>query len=518
MARPPKNAEGPSATERMESAFWDCMGEMPFSEITVRDIVGRAKVNRNSYYYHYDSMWDLAQAAIEHAKFAALARVLLGDSPASDEYDTDVAASQAKVGFDHLRMLAGENGNQRLLEDAKRAVVNEWLGLFGLDAATLPNELRSSIDFVFGGVTALLAADRSGGLDAFESTVADSDLLSTSIGMLRGELDPQGDAGEVWTQVSQVKVKEEHVIIEHVVDGRVVDEQEEELPTGEVASPQVNEVLAPHEEPNRIEDGDDYEPVIETVVSSAQVGNDEFESAVTLDEEDHAPRLEEYVQEPVDNYAEHVAIEIDNAATNMQEPADKESAESLVERVIEEEMHSESLREMNRDAEFESTQVPEQETQTQQETENEYEDLSQQEPVNEPQSQEDLAPEKDLDDVSAHETEQEGQPVVNTEQEPVNSHEPEANPPWETADVSATEVDYEERVEGVAIYEAAHAELSELEHGSADDALDEQAPVDEPADDESDAAQDTPAAGSEVAGESSDEDDGDSQLSFDFLF
>lgn len=517
MARPPKNAEGPSATERMESAFWDCMGEMPFSEITVRDIVGRAKVNRNSYYYHYDSMWDLAQAAIEHAKFATLARVLLGDSPASGEDDTDVAASQAKVGFDHLRMLAGENGNQRLLEDAKRAVVNEWLGLFGLDAATLPDELRSSIDFVFGGVTALLAADRSGGLDAFESTVADSDLLSTSIGMLRGELDPQGDAGEVWTRVSQVKVKEEHVIIEHVVDGRIVDEQEE-LPTGEVASPQVNEVLAPHEEPNRIEDGDDYEPVIETVVSSAQVGNDEFESAVTLDEEDHAPRLEEYVQEPVDNYAEHAAIEIDDAAINIQEPADKESAESLIERIIEEEMHSESLREMNRDAEFESTQVPEQETQTQQETENEYEDLSQQEPVNEPQSQEDLAPEKDLDDVSAHETEQEGQPVVNTEQEPVNSHEPEANPPWETTDVSATEVDYEERVEGVAIYEAAHAELSELEHGPADDALDEQASVDEPADDESGAAQDTPAAGSEVAGESSDEDDGDSQLSFDFLF
>lgn len=451
MARPPKNAEGPSATERMESAFWDCMGEMPFSEITVRDIVGRAKVNRNSYYYHYDSMWDLAQAAIEHAKFAALVRVLLGDSPASDEDDTGVAASQAKIGFDHLRMLAGENGNQRLLEDAKRAVVNEWLDLFGLDAAVLPDELRSSIDFVFGGVTALLAADRSGGLDAFESTVADSDLLSTSIGMLRGELDPQGDAGEVWTQASQVKVKEEHVIIEHVVDGRIVDEQEEELPTGEVASPQVNEVLASHEEPNRIEDGDDYEPVIETVVSSAQVGNDEFESAVTLDEEDYAPRLEEYVQEPVDNYAEHAAIEIDDAAINIQEPADKESAESLIERIIEEEMHSESLREMNRDAEFESTQVPEQETQTQQETENEYEDLSQQEPVNEPQSQEDLAPEKNLDDVSAHETEQEGQPVVNTEQEPVNSHEPEANPPWETTDVSATEVDYEERVEGVAI-------------------------------------------------------------------
>lgn len=53
----------------MELAFWDCMKEMPFSEITVRDIVSRAKVNRNSYYYHYDSMWDLAQASVEHAGF-----------------------------------------------------------------------------------------------------------------------------------------------------------------------------------------------------------------------------------------------------------------------------------------------------------------------------------------------------------------------------------------------------------------------------------------------------------------
>lgn len=132
MARPPKNAEGPSATERMELAFWDCMKEMPFSEITVRDIVSRANVNRNSYYYHYDSMWDLAQASVEHADFAAVARVLLEGFVADEATDADGIAAQAQKGFDHLRVLASENGNQRLLEDAKHSVVNEWLALFEL--------------------------------------------------------------------------------------------------------------------------------------------------------------------------------------------------------------------------------------------------------------------------------------------------------------------------------------------------------------------------------------------------
>lgn len=65
--------------------------------------------------------------------------------------DADDVAAQAQKGFDHLRVLASENGNQRLLEDAKRSVVNEWLALFKLREDRLPSETRSSIDFVFGG-------------------------------------------------------------------------------------------------------------------------------------------------------------------------------------------------------------------------------------------------------------------------------------------------------------------------------------------------------------------------------
>ena len=496
MARPPKNAEGPSATERMEMAFWDCLKEMPFSEITVRDIVTRAKVNRNSYYYHYESMWDLAQASIEHAKFAALARVLLGDVPAAEEE----SAGQARTGFDHLRVLASENGNQRLLEDAKSAVVGEWAALFDLDIEALPDEARSAIDFVFGGVTALLAAGRPGDLDAFEATVQGSGLLANSIAMLRAELDPQATPQNAWSQAMHMKMTEERVVIERTVEEVVVnDSAVEEIPE-ESANAQVNEVLAPHEE--ALESGDEmhFEPVIEEVTSSATVDGGEvasFEEASEVDIE----------QEPADTFDEDIALEEPEAPQSMQEPAEKLSAESFVERIIEEEMHSEAVFETNQSFESKSTQVPEQEMRTQQETEHDNEAISEQEPVNKPQSQEDFASASGIDDVSEAEAGYESQTVVDSEQEPVKTHESETIPSWEPEGVADTEPYaeaaediLEEITENVAVFETAHAEVSELEDGSSTDALDEQAAPGEPADDESDESDEEP------------------QLSFDFLF
>lgn len=496
MARPPKNAEGPSATQRMEAAFWDCMKEMPFSEITVRDIVGRAKVNRNSYYYHYESMWDLAQESIEHAKFAALASVLLGDAPAAE----GEAAAQARTGFDHLRVLASENGNQRLLEDAKSAVVGEWAALFDLDIETLPDKARSAIDFVFGGVTALLAAGRPGDLDAFEATVESSELLANSIAMLRAELDPEAPSQNARSQSTHMKMTEERVVIERTVEELVVNEPHAEKISEELENMQVNEVLAPHEEALESADETDFEPVIEEVTASTTAEGVEIANVKATPEAD-------IEQEPVNLSDNEDAVEEPVTAQSTQEPAEKLSAESLVERIIEEEMHSEAVFETNQSFESISTQVPEQEMQTQQETEQDNEAISEQEPVNEPQSQEDFASASGIDDVLEAETEYESQTVADSEQEPVETNESKTLPSWESTATSnievassASELIVEDLTDDVAAFETAHAEVPELENGSAPDALDEQAAPVEPTDDESSAS------------------DEESQLSFDFLF
>lgn len=183
MARPPKNAEGPSATERMETAFWDCMREMPFSEITVRDIVQRANVNRNSYYYHYDSMWDLAQASVRNATSPEFAHMLLGGelSPLHDD-------EKASASYEHLHVLFGPNGNQRLIDDAKRIIVGEWLAGYQVESDELDVAAYANIDFVFGGMAELVASDNFESLDELMASIRESTLLSDSLSMVRAEL------------------------------------------------------------------------------------------------------------------------------------------------------------------------------------------------------------------------------------------------------------------------------------------------------------------------------------------
>lgn len=64
MPRPRLDCDTPSAIERMIDTFWQLLGERKYRNITVTDIVRRASVNRNSFYYHFNKLEDLAYRAI----------------------------------------------------------------------------------------------------------------------------------------------------------------------------------------------------------------------------------------------------------------------------------------------------------------------------------------------------------------------------------------------------------------------------------------------------------------------
>ncbi len=42
--------------ELLAAAFWQLLEEKPYKKITVRDIVDRCHVNRNTFYYHFDGI------------------------------------------------------------------------------------------------------------------------------------------------------------------------------------------------------------------------------------------------------------------------------------------------------------------------------------------------------------------------------------------------------------------------------------------------------------------------------
>lgn len=64
MARPRKDSDDPSAKERMMQAFWEVLEEKPYAQMTVSDIARAANVRRNTFYYHYANVGELAEQAI----------------------------------------------------------------------------------------------------------------------------------------------------------------------------------------------------------------------------------------------------------------------------------------------------------------------------------------------------------------------------------------------------------------------------------------------------------------------
>ena len=67
MPRPRRDSEILPAKERLENAFWELLSERENRKITVTDIVRTADVNRNSFYYHFTGLPELADSAILHA-------------------------------------------------------------------------------------------------------------------------------------------------------------------------------------------------------------------------------------------------------------------------------------------------------------------------------------------------------------------------------------------------------------------------------------------------------------------
>lgn len=47
------------------AAFWQLLEEKPYSKITVKDIVDRCQINRNTFYYHYHDIPELLEYAVK---------------------------------------------------------------------------------------------------------------------------------------------------------------------------------------------------------------------------------------------------------------------------------------------------------------------------------------------------------------------------------------------------------------------------------------------------------------------
>ena len=53
------------AKDAIKDAFWSLLNEKPYSSITVKDIVSRCQVNRNTFYYHFQDIPSLLELVVK---------------------------------------------------------------------------------------------------------------------------------------------------------------------------------------------------------------------------------------------------------------------------------------------------------------------------------------------------------------------------------------------------------------------------------------------------------------------
>lgn len=185
MPRPRRDSNIPPARERMESAFWGLLADREYRRITVTDIVHRAKVNRNSFYYHFSGLPELADAAIlNEVRTAPL--IQEAPDPTVDPQEQwrkrithFMNSPREQQRLDRLALLAGPHSSPELVESLHDFARMSLIQTLDLDADRLDLKTDLLLDFTAGGLLTILKR-----WPELRKTVSMDDLLNEDVAVL----------------------------------------------------------------------------------------------------------------------------------------------------------------------------------------------------------------------------------------------------------------------------------------------------------------------------------------------
>ena len=137
--------------------------ERPLSKITVKDIVDDCGINRNTFYYHFESA-DAVLAAIEEA---CIPRNVPHEALSAMETDPEghlfAPFDTSNPHFSTFCKLLGPKGDPSFAPRVKQAMYEEWCRTLGMDPHDVSPYNRMFTMLVLGGSLGLYA-DRADGL------------------------------------------------------------------------------------------------------------------------------------------------------------------------------------------------------------------------------------------------------------------------------------------------------------------------------------------------------------------
>ena len=199
MPRPRHDSELLPAKERMRNAFWALLEDREYRKITVTDIVHEAQVNRNSFYYHYGSLSELADDAIlqevENTSIAPLVHetthdhgiTSMDDDAVREHWHKRISAainsSEHRTRLNHMALLAGPHSSPELMDSLRDFTRMTLFTALKLDESDMTLRSDLYIDFAVGGILAILRRWPELREMNVAQTLYDDDIAAMAIGL-----------------------------------------------------------------------------------------------------------------------------------------------------------------------------------------------------------------------------------------------------------------------------------------------------------------------------------------------
>lgn len=156
MARPKSRDYESSAIFKIKNAYWNLLERKGFSEITMKMLAKEAGINRNSLYYHYANIQEIATDAFREIisdESSMMFIDMLLDSPKDLTGQWDLLQLSERIRKLHLY---AKSDSPLLCSLLKESLIARWFQLVGIESRHLTQEDQLKMDYIANGFIGLL--------------------------------------------------------------------------------------------------------------------------------------------------------------------------------------------------------------------------------------------------------------------------------------------------------------------------------------------------------------------------
>ena len=177
MPRPRKSEPDENATVKMENAFWSLLETEKYRDITVLRISQEAGINRNSFYYHYRDIDDLAYKAFMNNAYNDVTKTLVTallsafqEGKSAPVFDMSILPYSKRI------MLCARSDSPYLNQLVNELLKKAWFDSISVREDMLSEDEKLQFRFISAGIVAVLGSQEVEHNPLFMSMLSQSEI------------------------------------------------------------------------------------------------------------------------------------------------------------------------------------------------------------------------------------------------------------------------------------------------------------------------------------------------------